>query len=316
MSVGKKYKVNKLSRWLTSSLTKSPDMRYRHRMLMEDKNQRVFILDELKTIVHKAHEDARQHLRDVAGTSLDPLSFYSSTTSSDIISNSPLPTNFDPSKGYPESCHLHTLKGYFGEIFAGIIAENYDPFEEQDWEVPAFLFRFHLTEFQQLELLRETERQCKIQPGRTGDDCLAFRRAKDGRIIQLIVCEAKCTKSHNVNMITDAHKKLSETNTKPVDLLRLIEILREYDDPESQGWVEALRQLYIGPTDASYERCDLLSYVCGQRPIRKTTWLSVDVPHNLYSGDRRLEVVEVHLCDVEDLIKEIYGKHGECCDDS
>ncbi|WP_206208665.1 hypothetical protein, partial [Vogesella mureinivorans] len=96
----------------------------------------------------------RSRLRDLESDSLNPI-----------------PSNLDPAKGYPEILHIQTLKGYFGETFAGIIALNFSPFGETDWEVPAFLFRFHLTEFQQLEFLQQVEdEEANLRPGRTGDD--------------------------------------------------------------------------------------------------------------------------------------------------
>ncbi len=123
-----------------------------------------------------------------------------------------------------------------------------------------------------------------------------------------LVCEAKCTKDHDSGKIANAHEKVSETNAKPVDLTRLIDILQSYQDSVSSKWVAALRQLWMRE-DTNYERYDLVSYVCGQHPIRNPSgWIPTDKPHPAYTAGRRLEAVEVHLDNVDDLIDEVYGR--------
>ncbi len=285
-------KSSKLSSWLSSSVTESADKRYRHQLLKEKTERRSAMVSELKALVQIAHQDAICHLRKVAGISLDPLK----------------PNIIDPTIGYPSQLDAITLKGYFGEIFAGLIAENFSPFGKDDWEVPAFLFRFHNVAFQELERWRQTKEEPGRIPGRTGDDCLAFRRDCQGRIICSLVCEAKCTKGHDTSLIAGAHEKVSETNPKPVDLVWLIDILRSYEDSISSKWVEALRHLLI-PGDTDCERYDLVSYVCGQHPIQNPSgWIPTDKPHSAYTAGRRLEAVEVHLEKVDDLIDEVYGR--------
>jgi replicative superfamily II helicase len=279
-------KITHIHSWLSNFITKSNDKRYRHRLLKENLKQRNAIINELKSYVDMAHEDARQYLRKLAGTSLEPLDGYS-----------------DPSKGYPEILHPKTLKGYFGEIFSAIIAENFAPFEEDNWKVPAFLFRFHSVVFQQLESLRQTGGEANIRPGRTGDDCLAFKLNDEEQIIQVLYCEAKCTSKHYSNMITDAHKKVSESEI--VDILPIIDILREKNDATSRMWIDALRQIRLFP---NYERCNLVSYVCGEFPKIEQTWMTTDKPHPEYKSGQRLESVEVHLHDVDTLIKDVYGR--------
>src|SRR5258706_14386554 len=132
---------NKFSDWLCDILNETPDKKYRHRLFKEYPNKRNEILKELTSYIQDAHEDARSRLRKLVENPLDPLG--------------DLPA-FDPTYGYPEHFHMDTLKGYFGEIFAGLIAEHFSPFEQEGWKVPAFLFRYHEVEFQHLEILRHT----------------------------------------------------------------------------------------------------------------------------------------------------------------
>jgi len=294
-------KYDKISSWLSDSVSESGDKRYRHRLLEENPDQRREVLEDLRLYVRAAHEDARRRLRRLAGTSLDPLGSDST---------------YDPAEGYPERLHIQTLKGYFGEVFAGLIAETHSPFEQDGWKVPAFLFRFHLVEFQQLEILRQQGEQAKLRPGRTGDDCLAFQLDDEGRIVKALYCEAKCTPEHDSHMIAEAHTKASQAAL--VDIPQLIDILLEYNDLTSLRWVEALRQRWLQDPFRDNERYDLVSYVCGKSPSRSSrrTWMDTQKPHEKYTARRRLEAVEAHLHKVEELICQIYGKEDDKDNDS
>src|SRR5438132_1295292 len=201
-----------ISTWLSVDVQKSAAGRYEHVLGRENHSGRASVLSRLQVLFSEAHADARERLRRLVGGTLDPLGEVDAR---------------DPADGYPEKLHIQTLKGYFGEVLASLVAENLDPFGHDDWEVPAHLFRFHLVEFQQLEMMNQTGDAAELRPGRTGDDCLAFRRNDDGDIVAALFCEAKCTKSHRSNLIDDAHEKSSLPNLLPVDLLRLIEVLSD-----------------------------------------------------------------------------------------
>jgi hypothetical protein len=285
-----------ISTWLTIDLQRSKDGKYEHVLGREDGNDRTEIIPILKAVIAAAHEDACNKLRALAGPSLDPLG----TTDAR-----------DPAEGYPHTLHMQSLKGYFGEVMAGLVAENLGAFGHDDWEVPAYLFRFHLVEFQQLDFMDQTDDEADLRPGRTGDDCLAFRRDADGNIVAALLCEAKCTKGHKSALIDDAHEKSSLPNLLPVDLLRLIEILSDAKGKAAKRWVRALRKLYhSGPNPGGgYERLDQVTYVCGNRPKAKEQdrWIPADKPHAKYTAGRRLQVAEIQLNDVEGLIEEAYG---------
>lgn len=293
---------NKFHKWLSNEICESEDKRYRHRLLKEKLEYRYDILDELKEFVQNAHEDARRYLRKPL-ESLDPLEQLSAS---------------DLADGYPELLHINDLKGYFGEIFAGLIAEHFSPFG-YSWTVPAFLFRFHHVVFQRLEERHQTGEEIKKIPGRTGDDCLAFQLGGRGQIVRSLVCESKCTKTHRSDSISEAHKKLSADNPRPVDIRQIIAILEDRDDPESAEWIAPLRQLLLrDPNEirnpsSGYERCDFVCYICGDSPKQgdRKAWMPTIEPHKKYTGKRRLEAVETHLNDVDGLVREVYGKEDE-----
>ncbi|ACC82926.1 hypothetical protein [Nostoc punctiforme] len=109
-------------------------------------------------------------------------------------------------------------------------------------------------------------------------------------------------------MIAEAHKKASELHIKPVDIPQIIEILGDYDDHFSSEWVDSLRVLWLEKVDRNYERCDLISYICGEHPVRNPTWIFPDRPHEEYRAGRRLEAVEIHLHEVENLVTTVYNQ--------
>jgi hypothetical protein len=280
---------NKVSQWLSSSVQESLSRKYRHQLIIENLDNRPEILLELKDYIQNAHEDARRRLRKLAENTLDPLGETD---------------GYDPAQGYPETLHRLTLQGYMGEVFAAIIAEYFSPFAISAWKVPAFLFRFHLVAFQQLEAIRQNGAEPRTIPGRTGDDCLAFEIDENWNIIRVLYCEAKCTASHDAHLITDAHEKVSEAQIS--DIPQLIDILSDYEDTNSRRWVNALRRLWMSSV-STCERYNLVTYLCGQRPKRERRWIAAERPHAKYDSDKPLEAVEIHLNNIEDLIDEAYG---------
>jgi len=109
--------------WLTDSLPvqEMPDKKYRHRRLDENAALRQRILPRLKQVVFEAHEDARRHIRDIEGVSLNPVEISEGQ---------------DAAAGYPgQTVHTNNLMGYFGEVLTSIICEEFAPFGDARWEV-------------------------------------------------------------------------------------------------------------------------------------------------------------------------------------
>lgn len=288
-------KIQSLTSWLYSNVSENLDKQYRHNLIKEEPSFRVNVIEDIKPIIQKAHDDTRFKLREFLRDNLDPLDDWDD--------------DVDPAEGYPEVLDLTTLKGYFGEFFSGIIAENFAPFGENNWRVPVFSFRFHNTAFDQLEMYRQTGSMKKATYGRTGDDCVAFVLEGD-TIVKILFLEAKCTAKYDMSMIADAHTKISSSNQKPIEIMRLVEVLKAYrKNPEANVWITALRKLYL--SSDGFERFDCISYVCGQfpkRPKDKISWIDRNKPHKNYLGGRRLEAVEVQLTNVDELVRFLYGK--------
>ena len=115
--------------WLTSQVSESTDKCYRHQLVIENAQLRDQGLAQLQAYVQCALADAREHLRALAGISLDPLGTSLGA--------------FDPAEGYPELLDEVTLKSYLGEILTGLIAEYFAPFDEQGWTVPCAGYLMH-----------------------------------------------------------------------------------------------------------------------------------------------------------------------------
>lgn len=285
----------KLFTWLHVTISTNPDRRYNHKLIRETIYGRQDAMCELRAYYHRAHEDARRRLRRIAGIPLDPIDEPES----------------DPADGYPGCCDLTTLQGYFGEVFAAVIAENYSPFGINGWRVPAFLFRFHIVLFQHLELEWQIENPPEHVFGRTGDDCVAFTLDENGVITRILFCESKCTLDHDAALVSAAHKKLCRDERIPVDTMQLIDVLLDSDEEDAELWIRALRDLRTRRRTTPPPRYDLVCYVCGRDPAvaTRSAWLPIHEPHPSYTATRPLEAVEVHLNQVEALIDEVYARN-------
>jgi hypothetical protein len=152
-------------------------------MLAEEPAIRAAGLAALGALTAEAHRDARERLERLMGISLDPLQG--------------VPPDWRP---YPDGLHTSALRGYMGEVLAGVVAENHQQ-HGQPWVVPAFLFRGHQAAYQELERRRQLGGPARPIPGRTGDDALAFQIDEDGGRHRLVMGKAKCTHDHDAGLI-------------------------------------------------------------------------------------------------------------------
>lgn len=276
--------------WLVQ-ISDSSKNAYRHRRFDEDIKKRSQTISELQNIVSEAHSDAVSYFESLIGKSLDPLKQENPD---------------DPKIEYPQGLHLDNLKGYFGEILAANIIMHKDPFDKNDWLVPAFRFRMHNVAFEKLFASAQKSSPVKKIPGLTGEDCIAIRVNDQYQLLEFLVCEAKCTKGHDSSMITDAHAQVSDTIV-PSILPQVIEILRSQSDDNSK-LISLLQAIILRYEEHRSKRCNLVFYACGQRPKQKKSWIESQNPHESYKLGSRLEVAEIHLNDVDDLVAKSYKK--------
>jgi hypothetical protein len=279
--------------WLRETHSTNATPSYFHSRFVEDDGQWERVSGQAIAYFRDAHADAIRRLQRLASVSLHPVG--SSLT---------LPP---PYQDYPFGLPEITLQGCFGEVLAGLLAESVGAAGRDDWEVPAHLFHTHLVAYQQLEQQAQTGSRIGTLVGRTGDDCLAFRRGDDGEIRSVLFCESKCTREHNASLIAEAHSKVSSSGI--VDILQLIEALENRDDPSAAEWSHSLRvfhaQFYATPPPP-IDRYDAVYYVHGQAPIQESTWISPDRPHANYVARRPLHSVEICLANVRARLNSIY----------
>lgn len=286
--------VPSISKWITGSAVWSTDKKYRHSLLREMPQHRDEFLKDMCNAVQQAHDDARRILIEMWTDPLDPPGASS------------LPK---PIQNYPRCLDTDSLKGCFGEIMTAVVVRNLSPLGINDWHVPAFLFRFDDLAFDQIaeEILSGAAKKTPM-PGHHGDDCLAFRRNAAGEITASLVCEAKCTADHSSTMVKQAHERLSKGRPRSMGIWRVLQVLRNSNEPDSAIWAETLTKFVLRQPVKGYERCDLVCYVYGRPPIKTPSWIPRDKPHSSYAATRRLEVVEIGLDNVEDLVERAYGK--------
>jgi hypothetical protein len=251
--------------------------------------------------VNEAHNDARRRICQGFDDDLSPFRD---------------PAN-NPAANYPSLLHRVTLQGYFGEVLAGLAIEHWGAHGHMDWAVPAFLFRLHYQEFQHLDSINQRltageaydpDVDAERRPGRTGDDCIAFRMNVDNVITHVLTLEAKCIGRNNNNTIQEAHEKLATGPSRPSSIIELINLLEDYDTPEAQKWQQALLNLWKEGFRAT-SRYDAVAYACGQiprRPANRMSWMPTESPHPAYNVNRRLEGLEFQFEDLQTVIDVIY----------
>ena len=83
---------------------------------------------------------------------------------------------------YPNCLPKKTVRGLFGEVMCGIVAETYDLVGSKQWRVPIFLFREHAPVARYIfDLVRDPARIKEVH-GRPGNDFIGLELAADGTV--------------------------------------------------------------------------------------------------------------------------------------
>lgn len=290
----------RLNAWLVPQTVGAIHPHYQLRLWREDPSAFPLVEDELRLYLEEVLDDARRRLRRGFEDDLSPFD------------EDPC----DPAANYPARLHRVTLQGYLGETLGAMAIEHWGGHGRTDWCVPAFLFRFHIAEFQHLERINqqlrdggshEPDAASERRPGRTGDDSLAFVKNNEGVITHVLALEAKCLTHHNSGTLAKAHAKLATGPRLPESVRDLIELLADYDTPQAQEWHEALLR-FRSNGYRSAERYDGVAYLCCNRPKSplRVAWMPVDQPHESYNINRQLEGLEFQLTDMNRLVDRLY----------
>lgn len=294
-----------LGRWLVLQEQSEYSGKYRLRVWREESAELESVRDELIAYFKEALDDARKKMR----SGFEPLSSFKDAA-------------LDPAANFPATLHRSTLKGYLGETLAGLAVEHFGAFGEEEWHIPAYLFRTHNSEFQHLGMINEDLRSAKdyaldaddeVGIGRTGDDAVAFRIDSAGKITHVLTLEAKCLARSSSNKIRDAHIKLSiDRPRRSSGVHEVINILADYHTPEAEEWKARLLSLWMEDGGGA-EQLDGLAYAVGDRPKKteRVSWLPGGAPHEAYTGKRRLEAMEFQFADLEELVDLLYRSRSD-----
>ena len=131
-------------------------------------------ISELRPYFESAHQDAREVFHAAARISLHPE---------------------DGGKGahatYPNCLPPKTVRGLFGEVMCGLIAESYNLVGGKAWDVPIFLFREHAPVGRYIfDLVRDPGKVREVH-GRPGNDFIGLELAADGTVLAFVAGEAK-----------------------------------------------------------------------------------------------------------------------------
>ena len=268
-----------LQSWLPASPVHSQS--YHYMFVPENISSRSVAIPLLVRYIQAAHGGAIQRLRQINGNHLDPRI---RAKRDQVFAH------------YPASCDDTTIKGFLGEVLAGLICELHSP-GKKIWRVPGYSFHSHDLLFQEL-LRRVAGKPPKPSLGRFGDDCIAFCLVKTrSTISRILLCEAKCTADHDAALISDAHGKLSDhpLQASVLWLTHLIEALRVSPDPDASQWVAFIESFRDSQRFDEHFRNDAVSYTHRRRPKKQVSWIGSAWAHTAYRARRHLTAIELHL---------------------
>lgn len=163
-----------LQAWLDANGT--VEDRYGHLLLEQVQPIDPALIDALRPYFESAHLDAREHFHQQVGIDLHPDAAAPGAHAC-----------------YPDCLPPITRRGLFGEVITGLVTQAYadELVGQHPWSVPIFLFRFHSDVENYLWDLRYDPSRKRQVFGRFGSDFVGIRLDAAGRVVRVIVGEAK-----------------------------------------------------------------------------------------------------------------------------
>lgn len=263
---------------------------------------------ELRPYFESAHCDAREVFHKAARISLHPE---------------------DGGRGvhatYPNCLPAKTIRGLFGEVACGLVAENYTLVGGKSWRVPIFLFREHAPVARYIfDLVRDPSRIKEVH-GRPGNDFIGLELASDGSVLAFIAGEAKWRGDLTASTINDIMKGdgkgkgaarvwadngvWNEINTAlliPQGLQQICDLLKTKGPGNYDRTILSLDEALL--TDSGPPRTDLV-LIAGNRSASRaagTSLLPTIAPPTEYKAGRPLQIVEMVFVGGEDIIERLY----------
>lgn len=287
---------------------------YGHLLLEEQAETDLALADDLIDYFESAHLDARKCFHKLARISLHPDAGDEACDAQ-----------------YPGSLPLTALKGLFGEVMCGMMAENFEFVGKHEYLIPVFLFRNHEDAGQYIYTLSRDHTRTREVLGRKGDDFIAIVVDGEGKVTRFIAGEAKWrgswTQSALATVMLGAKIEDPEDETKrihngkgvwfevnrglsvPLGLEQLHTILVECEPDKFASAIASLDRILARRNPDPVERTDLIILAGGSPPTRKATHSLIpwDVIPEEYTAGRDLQIVELLFSNGDDLINEIYS---------
>lgn len=288
--------------------------RYGHLLLEEkeetDPNNAVDFIDYFES----AHLDARKCFHKLARISLHPDEGDEACDAQ-----------------YPGSLPLTTLKGLFGEVMCGMIAESFEFIGKHEYLIPVFLFRNHEDAGQYIYTLSRDSTRTREVLGRKGDDFIGIVVGPEGNVTRFIAGEAKWRGKWTPSALRtvmlgekvvdpdDDSKRIHngkgvwyEVNRGlpvPLGLEQLHTILSECEPDKFANVIASLDRILARRNPDSVERTDLILLAGGPASTRQPRQTLIDwqsIPEE-YTAGRDLQIVELLFTNGDDLINAIYS---------
>jgi hypothetical protein len=302
--------TNALDDWLKA--WPSEAAKYGHLLLEQEGDGDAKLIAKLVPYFESAHADARAFFHEQMGIDLHPDANGGGAHAS-----------------YPNCLPPITRRGLFGEVMAGMVAENYALIGGHEWRIPVFLFRYHEDAEQYLfALAREPERKREVY-GRRGSDFLALALDEDGEVTRFIAGEAKWRKAlqpavvHELMYGKDVKNKrtgvvknngrgiwslINRDIPAPHGLRQLQRLLRELDPEGHSAAILSLDRVLTLRGTQPLPRTNLILIAGNDVPSRKAQTSLIpweELPED-YTAEHDLQVVEIILKDGDAVIDGVY----------
>lgn len=285
-----------------------------HLLLEEQDETDPAIADDLIAYFESAHLDARQCFHKLARISLHPDADDEACDAQ-----------------YPNSLPLTALKGLFGEVMCGMLAESFEFIGKHEYLIPVFLFRNHEDAGQYIYTLSRDRTRTREVLGRKGDDFIGIVVNQEGKVTRFIAGEAKWRGTWTpsaVNTVMLGEKIVDpDDNTKrihngkgvwyevnrglpvPLGLEQLHTILNECEPEKFASVIASLDRILARRNPDPVERTDLILLAGGSAPTRKAkhSLIPWDAVPEEYTVGRDLQIVELLFSNGDDLISAIYA---------
>lgn len=285
-----------------------------HLLLEEQDETDPAIADDLIPYFESAHLDARQCFHKLARISLHPDAGDEACDAQ-----------------YPSSLPLTALKGLFGEVMCGMVAESFVFIGKHEYLIPVFLFRNHEDAGQYIYTLSRDHTRTREVLGRKGDDFIGIVVDQKGTVTRFIAGEAKWrgtwtpstvrTVMLGEKIVNPDDKTKSIHNGKgvwyevnrglpvPLGLEQLHTILNECEPDKFASVIASLDRILAQRNPDPVERTDLILLAGGPAATRgpRQTLISRESIPKEYTAGRNLQIVELLFSNGDDLIGAIYS---------